>query len=207
MSLLATLALTRRYSGASGVQRLLARTFDARSSKGGWLLVALGTMPVVMWLSYFVQNVVGQPLPDVPFPWLPALLFFVLYFVGAIGEELGWAGYALPPLQQRHGALIASLLVGVAWWLWHIVPYLTMGSNLHWIVWQGVPTVAMRVLMVWIYNRAGQSVLSSILFHTMINVTYSVFPIEGSFYDPVMTGGLLAGLAVLVHVLDSRKGR
>ena len=34
-----------------------------------------------------------------------ALALFGALFIAALGEELGWVGYAIDPLQQRWGAL------------------------------------------------------------------------------------------------------
>jgi hypothetical protein len=42
-------------------------------------------------------------------------------------------------------------------------------------------------------------------FHTMSNLTWQLFPIDGSFYDPRVTGPILALAAALVVVLWGSK--
>jgi membrane protease YdiL (CAAX protease family) len=41
-------------------------------------------------------------------PAAAALLKFFVFLVGALGEELGWSGYVLDPLQDRWSALRAG---------------------------------------------------------------------------------------------------
>jgi membrane protease YdiL (CAAX protease family) len=42
-------------------------------------------------------------------------IFDFVIFVVVVGEELGWRGFALPNLLQKHSALPASLILGVLW--------------------------------------------------------------------------------------------
>ena len=189
------IGLTYRNEGQSGVRRLLGRVFDYRIPNKIWLLLSLGSMPVAMLLSYLVQRWLEPSLPQ-PTLSLSALVFgFALYFFGAILEELGWMGYAIDPLQSRYGFLIASVGLGVLWWLWHVIPYRVTERSTEWIVWHGFTTVMIRVIMVWIYNQAGRSVLTSILFHTTINLGVDAF---GSYYNPKVTGLILFGMSLLM---------
>ncbi len=57
---------------------------------------------------------------------LSALDFVLVVLV--LGEELGWRGYALPKLLQRFSPLVASLIIGVLWGLWHQPTFFIAGS-------------------------------------------------------------------------------
>jgi membrane protease YdiL (CAAX protease family) len=61
--------------------------------------------------------------------------------------------------------------------------------------------VASRVIIVWLYNNTGKSVFVAALFHAMINLTWQVFPINGSYYDPRVTGLITALVAVAVVIV------
>ena len=44
------------------------------------------------------------------------------------------------------------------------------------------------MIIVWLYVGAGGSVLAAIVFHAKTNVSDFVFPVNGSHYDPFVTG-------------------
>jgi hypothetical protein len=52
--------------------------------------------------------------------------------------------------------------------------------------------------MVWLFNNTGKSVFGMALFHMTINVTWLLFPVSGSFFDPRVTGLILAAIAASV---------
>jgi CAAX protease family protein len=56
-------------------------------------------MPVVMTLSYLVLRLMEVPVPVPHITLLSALTLFLIFFIGALGEELGWSGYAIDPMQ------------------------------------------------------------------------------------------------------------
>lgn len=85
-------------------------------------------------------------------------------------------GYAIEPMQERFGALSASMLMGILWAVWHYPSILEQGHNWTWIAWGTLGTVAARVLIVWIYNNTGKSLFACILFHTSLNLGRPLFP-------------------------------
>ncbi len=146
-----------------------------------WYVVALGLPILIVWLTSAGFALLGNKLDLSLLPgrlvmYLPTLLFISLLNGG--NEEPGWRGFALPRLEARYGPVVATLLLGVIWALWHI-PLLAMGTSSS----QGMPglgewtlslsmgvlnIVCIAFLLTWIYNRT-QSVLLALLMHGSIN--------------------------------------
>ena len=62
-------------------------------------------MPGVMALSFGILRVSGTAIPSPQFSAATALALLAVFFVAALGEELGWSGYITDPMQHRWGAL------------------------------------------------------------------------------------------------------
>ncbi|MEI7642663.1 MAG: type II CAAX endopeptidase family protein [Chloroflexales bacterium] len=194
--------LVYRERGWAGVVALLKRSFDATRVRSKiWYAPTILLMPGIMVLSYVAMRLMGVALPAPHFSLATTLILFIVFFVAAIGEELGWSGYAIDPLQERYGALGGALLVGVVWAVWHFIPLLSAPRSLAFIAWWSLGTVASRVIIVWLYNNTGRSVFVAVLFHAMINVTYFLFPVDGSYYDPRVTGVIMAFVAAIVTIV------
>lgn len=117
-----------------------------------------------------------------------------------MGEELGWSGYATDPLQERWNAITAGVILGVVGILWHIVPLTLMNRPPTWIAWWCLYAVAARILMVWLYNNTGKSVFAVALFHATLNLSYMLFPVNGSHFD-MQLGGLVVAFAAAVVIV------
>lgn len=193
--------LVYREHGRAGVAALLKRSFDFKRVRAKlWYGPTLLLMPGIMALSYGAMRLMGVALPAPHFALAMPFILFVLFFIGAIGEELGWMGYAIDPLQDRFGALGGALLLGGVWAIWHFIPLLEAQRSVGFIAWWSLGTVTSRVIITWLYNNTGKSVFVAILFHAMINVTWQLFPINGSYYDPRVTGLITAAVAVIVVI-------
>lgn len=200
-----------REGGPGAVGRLIGQVrYLGRAGSRRWYLVVIFLMPCIMVLSYMVMRLSGTKLPRPHFTPLTVLALFLVYFVGAACEELGWTGYALVRMRQRRwGNVRSSLVVGVVWAAWHYIPLLEAHRALTWIAWWSLTTVATRVIMIWLYDMVGGSVMAAILYHAMVVLTYSLFPNNGSYYDPAVTGIIEAVIAAAIilmwHSKTSRK--
>src|SRR5947209_2951936 len=73
------------------------------------------------------MRLAGQPVPAVGgfgrfsgTPVIGLLGAVGLIVLGALGEETGWRGYALPRLQQRFTPLTATVILSLLWYAWHL---------------------------------------------------------------------------------------
>ncbi len=200
---LAALILVWRASGPCGAGRLLGRVFDAgRLPSPLWFAPALLLLPAMRLAEFAVQRAQGVPIPAPEIHLGEAAGLSVFFFIGAAAEELGWSAYALPPLQDRLGALRAALLIGVVWAVIHFVPLAQAHRSVAWIAWWSLGTIATRVIMVWLFNGAGGSVLIVCLYHMSQNLTWQLYPVSGSFEDPAVSGVVMAVVATLIVILS-----
>jgi uncharacterized protein len=117
-----------------------------------------------------------------------------LTLTDGLGEELAWRGFALPRLLTRYNALVASLVLGVIWALWHLPLLWTEGNGMfHQPVWLLLLDVtAKSVLFTWVFLHTRGSVLIAMLFHGATNL-FIVSPDVASTGD--LTLPLLAAVA------------
>jgi membrane protease YdiL (CAAX protease family) len=141
-----------------------------------WWVLALGLPFVVLALGSALYVLLGGPIDLGSFE-SPLIYLFVLVWGTVWGggqEDLGWRGFMLPVLQDRYGALVSSLIIGVTWAGWHLPLFLNaatthggwpLSQQLLWIV----SILAGSVLWTWMYNNTGGSVLAVAVFHAGIN--------------------------------------
>lgn len=200
------LILVYKEDKISGIKQLLKRVFNLKGIKRKvWYIPIFLLMPTLMLLSYWIMRLMGQPIPYSHFKVLMIPILFVEYFIAASCEEIGWSGYLAEPMLRKYGALKTGVILGVVWAIWHVVPYIQTHHDLEWIVWQCFTTVALRILIVWIYNNTGKSVIAAIFFHTMINVSDTLFPNNGSYYNPAITGPIIVIAACVITFLWGSK--
>jgi membrane protease YdiL (CAAX protease family) len=176
---LAALLVLAVTEGKSGVVGLLRRMVRWRVGIQ-WYAVAL-LLPIVVILAAAALNVFllgaqrTSSVADLG-GWSSFLLLFLLSLLipGFAGtwEEPGFRGYALPRLQFRYSALIASLILGVLWAFWHL-PFVVTGEQI-WID-AILFIIEWSIVYTWLFNNAKGSVLIVMLFHAMNNTFSSAF--------------------------------
>jgi membrane protease YdiL (CAAX protease family) len=167
--------------GRRGVRKLLGRLLMGRIGLRWYVAVLLLPMLVPLGVGLSVVFGGSDPAVDATIASAIFLLAFSIFPGSAMGEELGWRGFALPHLQRDHSALGASLVIGAFWGFWHLPLWLT-GTDSH--PPSMFPTfvlavIATSVICTWLYNSTGGSLLIVVLYHATANlpITLLVSPL------------------------------
>ena len=190
--------------GKAGVRKLLRRLLMWRVGVGWWVAVVLLSTLAVGAVGLSVLFGGDAPDLDVTIPGVVFLFLFSILPGSAGGEEIGWRGFALPHLQRARSALAASVVLGAAWGVWHLPLYLLgtdnrpLGLFPAWVV----LTVAASVILTWMYNGTGGSLLIVVLFHAASNLPLTVLlePLEDQVAQPFLIYVALMILAATVVV-------
>lgn len=212
--------LTALVGGKAALHDLLRRTLRARVARR-WHAVAALAAPL-LWIATLAALASISPafLPGIitAADRMELVLFGIVVAIGAgVFEEIGWTGFAIPYVRQRHGVAATGLIVGVLWGAWHLL------TNVFWALGAAagelplsifVPAsvigvlfgylAAFRVLMVWLYERTG-SVFLAMLMHA--SLTASVLILDPSGLAGTALLGYSFALAAVVWAAVALVGR
>lgn len=107
------------------------------------------------------------------------ILWFILYYIAAAFEEVGWRGYALDRLQLKTYSLFSSIILGLFWGLWHLPLLIYYWFwPVRYISYYLLFVVLLSILFAFLYNNTRRNIFIVTLFHTLINMSLqNLFPI------------------------------
>jgi membrane protease YdiL (CAAX protease family) len=194
---LAAYWITRTLQGQTGMSNLRRRILYWHVGWQWYGFVFLA-VPVFMLLGIAVLPGAMATFQGLPSSFGATLLIgfiTILFGGGALGEEPGWRGFALPRMQSRYGALRGTMLLGVLWTFWHLPDFLTFAqkggpdTGLY-PFYAGLPVffvevMALAIIFTWVFNQTGGSVFIVILLHASYN-TFGL--VQSLFSAPIVTG-------------------
>lgn len=197
---LVALALTARTAGRAATVTLLGRIIEWRVS-ARWYVFAISYMAVIKLTVALVHRLATGAWPRFgAVPWYLMLLAIAFSTWVQAGEEIGWRGYALPPLAARFGLPRASILLGVVWACWHLPLFFlpatdTTGQSFPLYLLQ---VTAVSVAMAWLYWRTDGSLLPVMVLHAAVNNTKDIVPsaVPGATHAFALSASLVAWLTL-----------
>ena len=208
---LSAFIMTATTEGREGVRRLLGRLVLWRVGFR-WYLFALIGVPLIMLLGTMVYS---MSLPNLGALGGPSYLLsylasfaFVTLLGGPLFEEIGWRGFALPRMERLQGPLLASVILGVMWALWHLPEFLVPtwaassgGGGIVGIALFTLTAITFTIVITWVFNNTRASVLLAILVHSSID-TFTI-PLAAIFPAWAIASALplMIGFGVVAVVL------
>ena len=196
---IAGLLLTGLVDGRAGYRELFARLRIWRVGLR-WYAIAILPAPFIAAAVLFVLSL---PLPLLTDADKTAV------FLGGLGagvttilEEIGWTGFVVPRLRRRHSMPMTGLIVGVLWGLWHFLQQIFVSGTyagampgLAFLMLSASAAItsltAYRVLMVWVYDRTGSLLVTTVM-HGLLTAS-TIF-----WFVPIATGEIFLASVWLV---------
>ena len=175
---LAALLVTARAEGKPGVSALLRGVINWRVPARWYVFAVSFTVIVKLTVAIIYRLVLGAWPRFGTDPWymIPLAIAFSTPFQA--GEEIGWRGYALPHLAERFGLSRASVVLGIIWGCWHLPQFFIREADTYqqsfWVFVIGV--TALSVILAWLWQRTGGSLLLTMLLHSAWNNSKDIVP-------------------------------
>ncbi|MFE9077837.1 CPBP family intramembrane glutamic endopeptidase [Bacillus mobilis] len=139
--------------------------------------------------------------------WGMLIYFFAKNFLaGPLGEELGWRGFAQIELQKRHSPLIASLIIGFWWGMWHLPIWFTTGfvgvDLFKYILFFMTSIISIKIVMTAFYNL-NQNLIIPIIIHQFFN--FFIGLINGNLIDLIMYNAIFYLVVAVVLIVVNPK--
>jgi len=205
--LISALFVTYLYQRGPGLRSLIRRGVDFRFGFI-WYIAAIFLFPAILGFAYFAAMLSGESMPELvafadPIS-IPISFVFLFFTGGPLQEEFGWRGYAQTRLQKRWNALLASIFVGFMWAAWHLpLTYIPRDEAYYntpiWGIF--VSLILVSIIITWIFNNTGGSILAAMLAHTSYNWGNYLFPTLFSETGALIYIILLIFIAALIVIV------
>jgi membrane protease YdiL (CAAX protease family) len=213
---LAAFIVTGLTEGRAGVATLARRMVLVSRPSPRFFLYSLSPL-LFLALAWAFAAATGAGWP----PWsdfavysgipplgLPVVFALVLLFNG-FGEETGWRGYALEPLQRRFGPIAGTLILAALWAGWHTPAFFVVEAYRTMTVPMiaggfGLGICAGALVLSRIAQRTNGSVLAAALWHALYNLTSATAASRGV-VAAVTTTCVMVWATVLL-IAEARRG-
>ena len=203
--------------GVAGLKQLGLRMIRWRV-RWYWYVAAVGMPLAVVGLVVGLNVALGASVPSLAGigSVTTVLMMFAIRLInpgdGALGEEPGWRGFALPGLQSTLSPLVSTLILGALVTVWH-VPILFLEEGLlqpSIIVGFLLGSFAVTFFYTWLFNHTGGSVLMTIVSHAAQGTIQigALWPAGADFAQAMLLNSVvLSVVAIGLVVLDWKAWR
>jgi uncharacterized protein len=205
----AAFVVTGLTQGRTGITALARRLVHVSRPVPRFLFYSFSPL-ILLVIAVLVAKAAQNPLPPLsdfaiysglPPAGLPAVVLLVLLCNG-FGEETGWRGFALAPLQQQFGPVVGTFVLALLWAGWHAPTFFIVdtyrGMTLPMLAGGfGLGICAGALVLSRIAQRTDGSVLAAALWHAGYNMTSATAAGRGIIAAVTTTAVIVWALALL----------
>ena len=212
---IAGLLLTSVLDGRAGLRDLISRLLRWRVG-ARWYVIALVPAPL---LSGAVLVALSLTSPVFTAAERTAVIVAgIMAGLTTLFEEIGWTGFAIPRLRQRHGIFVTGLIAGLLWGAWHLLQQIYIGGTYA----AGIPTgfyvllsfvsavvglTAYRVLMVWVYDRTASLLVATLMHGSLTASNVFIFRPDATGLSFLLYGWIFNAALWIVVAVVALSGR
>jgi membrane protease YdiL (CAAX protease family) len=201
------IVLTVMVDGRAGFEDLLRRIIAVRVAVG-WYTMLLVPPALVLGLLLVLEKCISPVFA--PNHFYLGIAFGV---PAGICEEIGWMGFAFPKMRARLSPLLAAMILGFLWGLWHLPAIDFLGASVphgkYWLRFFLAFTIvmtAMRVIIAWLYVNTGSVLLAQLMHVSSTGALVVLSPRVGPGEEVLWYFGYGCLLCLLVAIIVSLTG-
>jgi hypothetical protein len=171
----------------------------------GHIVLIQGSVFLLALISYSIVNNVKIAALDfiAPASILPILIINLTS--GAVGEELGWRGFAYQQFRQKYSLIQSAVLIGLIWGFWHFPLWLLSGYQggelfLYIVVFM-ISIIEVSILIALFYDK-NRNLFLPILIHFLYNVLLQT--VKVNLIPLFIYTAIFNGVAIIVLYLARR---
>ena len=136
-----------------------------------------------------------------------AVIFMIpMMLVGGGLEEAGWRYILQPELEKKCNFVVATLLVSVIWWLWHMPLFYIQGVSQYgdsFLVF-GINVLGLSFALASI-RRTTESAWLCVLFHCIINSLSGIFIVNDNIWGNIASAIIMVIVSLVLVTVNDKK--
>lgn len=207
------LIVTGVVGGRAAVVSLLKRLTIRRVPAWVWLYALVGNGLLITMAAVIVVIPRAPGGLEVHWEaWAATLVvnLMLLLIVPGITEEIGWRGFGLPLVQEHSGPIVASLVIGAMWAVWHYPLWIAENDGVTpALIWASIGVVGASFAYTWLHNASVGSVLPAVVLHAGENTWRgnALRLLAGDEHDHAFVAANAAAAVIAVVLVIATRGR
>lgn len=190
----------KRNNKVTNMKEWIKNIFDFKHSVFSYLLVVI--MAVLFILPQCVISGYENGMP------IYAMIVMIpVMLVGGGLEEAGWRYILQPELEKKYPFTIATIIVSMIWWLWHLPLFYIQGVGQYgqdYLAF-GINVLGMSFALAGIRKNTG-SVWLCVLFHCIANSLMGIYVVNDNIWGNIAAAAVLIfSSCAFIKVNDRKK--